>query len=701
MGVKSDRKKKHENETKKESGIVLDKSTTSNRKSLRKNNGRDIIRDTRFSSVHSDPRFQKLPKQQSQVTIDSRFSSVFTDNKFHSSSSRIDKRGKTKNNSFQNPLRHYYHMEDDKKPKQNEGDNNSSDDDSGLLDSESGSESEELKLNDKLASEADTDSTTSDTDDDDDDEGSSSEEEPAELEQEKTIPEIEQETHRLAVVNMDWGEVRAVDLYVLLRSFLPKGGQILSVSVYPSEFGLKCMEEEAVQGPVGLFDSDIEDDGEDNELDDVKLRAYEKSRLRYFYAVVECDSIATADYLYRTCDGTEFERTSNVLDLRFIPDSMEFKHPPRDVASEAPTNYEGVNFHTRALQHSTLKITWDEDEPQRAKKLNRKFTADQLAEWELKEFIASSEDDEEDEVVDGQFEKKTGKSEKYRALLTAGDDSDGNDDNDKDMEVTFNTGLEDLSKRILEKKRDKGSETVWDAYLRKRSEKKKARKNKSKDSSEDMSNDDEEQYIKNDDEISDNGDFFIKETSGMSKSRRKGKQETKKEQQASTAELELLVADDQWGDPSLKGYNLKPKKAKGKKGKVVAAENKIPDIDYEDPRFSALFKSPQFALDPTDPQYKRSAAYARQVAKKQQSGAVEEVPDATHLNSDKDIQPDSLSSEFSAVVRSVKRKSQQILAPSSSSRASIENGTSTTRKEKRGLSSFVEPAKKTRKHNQV
>ena len=55
---------------------------------------------------------------------------------------------------------------------------------------------------------------------------------------------------------------------------------------------------------------------------------------RYYYAVVECDSSATADYLYKSCDGTEFERSSNKLYLRFIPDSMEFKHPPRAIAIE-------------------------------------------------------------------------------------------------------------------------------------------------------------------------------------------------------------------------------------------------------------------------------------------------------------------------------------------------------------------------------
>ena len=71
---------------------------------------------------------------------------------------------------------------------------------------------------------------------------------------------------------------------MMLSSFLPKGGQIVSVSVYPSEFGLQRMKEEEVQGPVGLFDGD--DDGEkdgddeDDEIDTEKLRAYEKSKLR-------------------------------------------------------------------------------------------------------------------------------------------------------------------------------------------------------------------------------------------------------------------------------------------------------------------------------------------------------------------------------------------------------------------------------------
>lgn len=50
--------------------------------------------------------------------------------------------------------------------------------------------------------------------------------------------------------------------------------------------------------------------------------------------MVECDSSTTADYIYEECDGLEFLQSSNALDLRFIPDSMDFKNSPRDVATE-------------------------------------------------------------------------------------------------------------------------------------------------------------------------------------------------------------------------------------------------------------------------------------------------------------------------------------------------------------------------------
>lgn len=560
---------------------------------------------------------------------------------------------------------------------------------------------------------------------------SSSDEEEEDMEnvEVENVPVIEEGTRRLAVVNMDWRHVRAVDLFVVLRSFLPKGGQILSVSVYPSEFGLQRMKEEEVRGPVGLFDDENEksdeDDDDNDEIDYDKLRAYEKSRLRYYYAVVECDSVATADYLYKSCDGVEFERSSNVLDLRFIPDSMDFKHPPRDVATEAPLGYEGLDFHTKALQHSNIPVSWDEDEPQRVKTLKQKFNADQLAELELKEFLASDEsetdNDEADNDMEDESDKKHKKRDKYRALIQSGDGSDEDQEEGQDMEVTFNTGLEDLSKRILEKK-DKKSETVWEAYLRKRREKKKARKNHSKYSSEEDSSDTDEEGMEG---IEQPDDFFIEEPSVKKvnnkdyqgkKNKEKQLQDTDREAEASKAELELLLADDKGGKKGLKGYNLKPKKAKGKKGKEVPDEDKIPTSNLDDPRFSALFTSPLFALDPTDPQFKRSAVYARQLALKPQKsgeqllveGENEKQAEKAQLLSDdpamdrneymiSDGLPERKEKhELSTLVRSIKMKSKQVQSSSNTKDKKLQpKGLKET--EKHELSTLVQSSKKAAK----
>jgi len=52
----------------------------------------------------------------------------------------------------------------------------------------------------------------------------------------------------------------------------------------------------------------------------VKLRLYEKNRLKYYFAVITLDSKRTADTIFQACDGQEIEKTSLKLDLRFIPD---------------------------------------------------------------------------------------------------------------------------------------------------------------------------------------------------------------------------------------------------------------------------------------------------------------------------------------------------------------------------------------------
>jgi hypothetical protein len=66
-----------------------------------------------------------------------------------------------------------------------------------------------------------------------------------------------------------------------------------------------------------------------DEVKQGRLRRYQLERLRYYYAVVECDSVATAKAIFDQCDGTEYEHSSVYFDLRYCPDEMTFDDEPK------------------------------------------------------------------------------------------------------------------------------------------------------------------------------------------------------------------------------------------------------------------------------------------------------------------------------------------------------------------------------------
>lgn len=216
-------------------------------------------------------------------------------------------------------------------------------------------------------------------------------------------------TKRVAIVNLDWDNLRAGDLYILFNSFLkpqgrkgekvtPPAGKLLSLRIYPSEFGKQRMELEDAMGPGGgifkvqpgevkkskgkkrtqelimeeMSDDEEDDDEEDDddEMDDDasdyesdpegpspgelsddgldpiaddleilsdtvseagsedvdmdKLRQYQLERLRYYYAVATFSTVEAARLVHDELNGTEFERTANILDLSFVPEDMNF-----------------------------------------------------------------------------------------------------------------------------------------------------------------------------------------------------------------------------------------------------------------------------------------------------------------------------------------------------------------------------------------
>ena len=159
-------------------------------------------------------------------------------------------------------------------------------------------------------------------------------------------------TSRIAVVNMDWDHIRAIDLMAVFQSFLPPGGKIQRISVYQSDFGTERLAREEAEGPDfgdqaedeekrGQDDSDdSEDSGDEDEkirrqlqkedegqeVDSAKLRQYQLDRLRYFYAVMECSNNETAQHIYEATDGSEYLSSANFFDLRFVPDGTEFEN---------------------------------------------------------------------------------------------------------------------------------------------------------------------------------------------------------------------------------------------------------------------------------------------------------------------------------------------------------------------------------------
>lgn len=168
---------------------------------------------------------------------------------------------------------------------------------------------------------------------------------------------LESSTKRLALLNYDWSKITAGDLMITFSSFLPEGGQLKKVTVYPSDFGKQRLQQEELEGPGDIFrpNSDLKEVEnnastgnpkkkkagkeeapkakkltrqtetqewvagmeEESALDLAKLRRYERERLKYYYAVLQFDSNTTADAVFEACNGFELEKTGIKIGMDF------------------------------------------------------------------------------------------------------------------------------------------------------------------------------------------------------------------------------------------------------------------------------------------------------------------------------------------------------------------------------------------------
>ncbi|XP_077861804.1 LOW QUALITY PROTEIN: ESF1 homolog [Saccoglossus kowalevskii] len=417
-------------------------------------------------------------------------------------------------------------------------------------------------------------------------------------------------TCRLAVCNMDWDRIKANDLLIMFNSFKPTGGIIKSVKIYPSEFGKERMKEEDLKGPKELVENAKKyfDDEDDEKYQTERLRHYQMQRLKYYYAVVECDSPTTANTIYEQCDRMEYESSATQLDLRFIPEDMEFEDVPTSVSSENVdiATFKPTSFISSALQQTQVHLTWDETNRDRLALTTKKFDKDEVMKLDVQDYLASSSDEEGNQ------------GESVILSLPV-------------MRKVTKTGLKETTEELFKKKDQNEEMTAWQQYQKNKKEKKKEKKKEEEVKKKQIKQQQTGYLVMMSCRLMLTSMMNISKkpsmrvTKTVSKDARKKRKKKRKEEELTAeeleekkqkeAELELLLMDE---DDDKQHFSLKAiidsekqKKKRRKKKKVEDEKLKFQDnfeVDAHDPRFSAIYESHHYQIDPSDPHFKKTKA---------------------------------------------------------------------------------------------
>ncbi|KAM0462037.1 hypothetical protein ACHAPV_002462 [Trichoderma viride] len=674
------------------------------RKDKKKNGGaapQAKIADERFASFQTDPRFRLPSRKHMKTTVDKRFAGMLKDNDF-TATARVDKYGrKIKSDAKKKALQRLYQLDDDEEKEEEEEDSSNEEADKSKKDGEDNEEDSEEDEEEDIEVEDDDvvqrelqaagakprrfdpareGGFSSSEEDSDSDEESDEELDLATGGDMQRLKREEIETgdvtNRIAIVNLDWDHVKSTDLMALFTSFIPanESGTVLNVSVYPSEFGKERMQREELEGPAREFfkkgkkkeevedesasDSEAEEaaikkqllqEGDDQDFDSDALRAYQLDRLRYYYAVMTCSSKSAAQAIYEATDGTEYQSSSNFIDLRFVPDDVTFDDEPRDQCDKVPESYKPIEFVTKALQSSKVKLTWDTrpEDMNRKESIKRAFKGSraEIDEQDLKAYLAGDSDSEEDEddadgitePADGEpkLTKKELARQKMREALGLASEPESKKSKDGpvgEMEVTFTPALSGKTS-----KKDETEETTIEKYARKERERKEKKRQASKAKREALDEDDEDdddggiQIAQDDDEDDDedlgfNDPFFTTDDpaptskTSIRKEERLKKRKARETAQVRDAEekahLTKVMAEDAQENQVdhldhfdmneiLRAEKQKSKKKKyQKKTKTEVGLQEDFKMDVKDDRFKAVFDSHEFAIDPSNPKFK-------------------------------------------------------------------------------------------------
>ncbi|KAH9390084.1 pre-rRNA-processing protein esf1 [Tyrophagus putrescentiae] len=606
--------------------------------------------DDRFAKLTSDPRFRTYRKVDKKLKVDSRFKSMFTENKFKLKYS-MDKRGKNKKHLISDDYKKFYRLSDEEDAEQKDAEQEEHE----TVGYHRGLKHVEDDDDDEDGSSSSSSSSSSESEEgSDDEENLEVEHDWAELD--RDADQIEEATSRIAICNADWDRINAQDLFVLLNSFKKATGDIHYVRIYYSKFGEERLKVEEMKGPSEFIfgkatnieeikdeeekeHSENEDKDSDDDKEIEKLRKYQLERLKYFYAVVEFDSPETAEVVYNELDGLEYETSSTTLDIRFVPEEMDFDDVKlKEECTSMPdqVSYQAPNFVNSALQQSHVTLTWDETDHRRKTAFDKAFEKEGN-EDDLKAYLATSSSEEEDDEVaeiDDDL-KDEEKINKYKDLLKS---LDKKDDDDVEMEVTWDPSLKANAENRINKKgaTNEPNDDDYSADSEDNDEEEEA-------ADATIEDDQDDQLVSSDSEAEKKAEKSSKDASKDKYKKWKKKRAAKKAAAEAAAKgansedasnLELLMVDLGGGGDKgdRKHFNYKEivenysKKGKSKDATAADQPKDSFKFDADDPRFGAIFTSHLYNVDQSDPSFKKTEAFD-QILNKRKSKAAALIKD--------------------------------------------------------------------------
>ena len=432
---------------------------------------------------------------------------------------------------------------------------------------------------------------------------SEEEDEVEETEADLGIPETplvdNAETARLALKGLVWETLKAKDVFAIMTSFLSKGNiletekPVARVRIFQSEFGKEKMQRDKERGAP--YDAKDPED-----IRHAKYRAWLREKSMYFFAIVDCEDKVVADRIYEEFDGTDVSWAIDGMQISFVPDDLVIPGEPTDTCEEFPKRYTPPAAFKNYLQTTTVDETaWDEDPPDRTRFFKKLFTEKEVLEMEYKNYVKVSSDEEESSVeAIAEFELPEFARDRADEEAESVFDASGNVVTAASL---TEDNLEVYRKRLLEgvdsEDADSDSEDI--------------RLVQEKAESTDVSDSEEMRraFAAHDMGIEEPEAVDAAEGKGEGDGRKRkrfplvGQELSEEEEEEEDEKPVAPPSSDSEDDFKMKG----PKRGK-KKAKRRRDQQDTFNLDTEDPRFQAVYEEPEFALDPTSPEFRNNQA---------------------------------------------------------------------------------------------